>query len=236
MACGGGGRGRGGGGCCCGGGPGARREACESMTTRRRRPPPPPPPPAVASAALGPLRACCRWPAAGAAPASPRGRRSRSAGPAVAGRSRCPAPAAPGPCARAVARQGGFGRRERALDVALVDARGSRLHVEAGRLEDREHLLAGDPRLLGYLMNALLCHQRVCARTALRRARPLALRGRAPPPPGWCPRQLSPRRRPQPRTAPRRRLAPRSRWPPRHRRQSPFTSTSSVMTGGAPVT
>ncbi len=51
--------------------------------------------------------------------------------------------------------------RERALDVALVDARGSGLHVEAGLLKDREHLLAGDSAFLGYLMNSLLCHQRV---------------------------------------------------------------------------
>jgi len=43
-------------------------------------------------------------------------------------------------------------------DGSLVDARSRSLDVEAGALQDRDDLLARDPALFGYLMDALLCH------------------------------------------------------------------------------
>ena len=63
------------------------------------------------------------------------------------------------------ARRPGLRRRRRApcSGVALVDRRGGRLHVDAGRLERLEQLLAGDAPLLRYLVDALLRHARLLA-------------------------------------------------------------------------
>src|SRR5205085_7982803 len=74
---------------------------------------------------------------------------------------------------------------ERARDVALVDARGRGLDVEAGLLERRKDLLAGDPALLGYLMDSLLRHRRSDSKKALgpRLRRRRTTRGRVFPPP-----------------------------------------------------
>ena len=51
-------------------------------------------------------------------------------------------------------------RVERTRDVALVDARGGGLHVQACGLQGRQDLLRGDPALLRYLMDSLLRHLR----------------------------------------------------------------------------
>src|SRR5204863_8970488 len=65
--------------------------------------------------------------------------------------------------------------RERPGDVPLVHARGGGLHVEPGALEHREDLLAGDPPLLGYLVDALLRHQRTDSkRSSTARIEPLS--------------------------------------------------------------
>src|SRR5205085_12297311 len=53
---------------------------------------------------------------------------------------------------------------KRHRDVVLVDALSGRLHVEAGALQHRDDLLAGDPAFLGYLVNSLLCHPVVKSR------------------------------------------------------------------------
>src|ERR687885_12240 len=70
----------------------------------------------------------------------------------VAGSSCCAA------ASRAAASASRSGSTQRGRHVRLVDARGRRLHVEAGLLKDGEDLLAGDPLLLRYFVDALLCH------------------------------------------------------------------------------
>jgi hypothetical protein len=70
-----------------------------------------------------------------------------------------------GAVARSVLRRGlrRFGRgavAEGAGGLRLLDARGGCGDPKAGLLEDGQGLLRGDPSLLGYLVDALLCHSR----------------------------------------------------------------------------